>query len=119
MSKPQIRERVAGVAAASAATGAALCAVCCVLPLALPAVALASFGGVLAWLARGYTWVTGVALFASLGAWIWIWRQSVRARARPARSTLYLMTIATAFLALALLWPLVESHLVRALRGWT
>jgi hypothetical protein len=110
-------EKTAGLVAVTSATGAVVCAVCCVLPLALPAVVLASTGSVLAWLAGAHGWVTAMALIATAVTWIWIWRQSTRARARPARSTLYMMGIATAFLALALIWPLLEPHIVRALRG--
>ena len=98
-------------AAAAVATGAVACAACCVLPLAIPAVVLAGTGSVLAWL------VTGPALVVVAAAWVWIWRQSVRSRATPARSTLYMMGLATAVLALALLWPLVQPQIIRALAG--
>jgi hypothetical protein len=33
-----------------------------------------------------------------------------RSRARPARSTLYMVAVATALLALALLWPMIEPQ---------
>jgi hypothetical protein len=42
----------------------ASCGVCCVLPLALPAVALAGAGGILAWFAGAFAWVTAVAVAA-------------------------------------------------------
>jgi hypothetical protein len=107
--------KAAGVTAVTLASGAVACGACCVLPFALPAVALAGAGSVLALLAGAHAWVTGVALVAVAGAWIWIWRQSTRARARPAASTLYLMSIASVLSVVALLWPYIEPHIVRAL----
>jgi cytochrome bd-type quinol oxidase subunit 2 len=112
----QVTEKAARTAAVVSATGAVACGVCCVLPLALPAVALAGAGGILAWLAGAFVWMTAVAVVAVLGAWGWVWWESARSRARPAASTLYLMTFATTLLAVALLWPLIEPHLSIALR---
>jgi hypothetical protein len=107
--------KTAGVAAVTLASGAVACGACCVLPLALPAVALAAAGGTLALLAGAHAWVTGAAVVVVAAAWIWIWGQSVQARARPAAPTLYLMGIASALLVVALLWPYIEPHIVRAL----
>lgn len=107
--------KAAGVVAVTLATGAVACGACCVLPFAVPAIALAGAGSMLALLAGAHAWVTGVAAVAVAAAWIWIWWQSVWARARPAASTLYLMSIASALLAVALLWPYIEPHIVRAL----
>lgn len=115
--KPPAREKTARDAAVASTAGAVACGVCCVLPFALPPVALASTGSALAWLAGAHGWVTGVATVATGGAWGWIWRQSVRARVRPARSTLFMMGLATVFLTLALVWPIIEPHIVRALGG--
>jgi hypothetical protein len=36
-------------------------------------------------------------------------------RRSPAASTIYVMVAATALLAIAVLWPVIEAHLVRAL----
>jgi hypothetical protein len=108
--------RVAHVALACGA-GAAACAMGCVLPLALPAVVLASTGSMLAWIAGAHVWMTTIAVIAVAVAWIWIWRETVRSRARPARSTLYMMAVATFLLALALAWPLIEPKLLAVLRA--
>jgi hypothetical protein len=105
-----------GGARATCATGAAACAAGCVLPLALPAVALASTGTMLAWLAGAHAWMTALASIAVAAAWVRIWRESARSSARPARSTLYMMAVATFLLALALAWPLIEPKLLAVLR---
>jgi hypothetical protein len=64
--------KAAGVAAVTLASGAVACGACCVLPFAVPAVALAGAGSMLALLAGAHAWVTGVAAVAVAGAWIWI-----------------------------------------------
>jgi hypothetical protein len=102
-------------AIAVVATGALACGVCCVLPFALPAAALALGGGVLAWFASAYTWMTYVAGVAVTGGWIWVAAQSIRTRKKPARATIVSMLTATAILALALLWPTVEASIVTTL----
>jgi hypothetical protein len=109
-------EKAARTAAVVSAAGAVACGVCCVLPLALPAVVLAGAGGILAWFAGAFPWMTGVAVVAVAAAWGWVWWESARSRARPATSTLYLMALATVLLAVALLWPLIEPGLRMALR---
>lgn len=111
------RGRAPGDAAGTAAAAALACGVCCVVPFALPAVALASVGGVLAVFARVYWWAVGLAVVAVAAAWLWVGWQSVRARRRPARSTLRAMTVATLLLAAALSWPYVEPLVQRALRA--
>ncbi len=105
--------RGVSVAAAAIATGALACGAFCVVPFALPAVALTSAGGVLAWFAGIHAWLTVAALAAVAGGWTWVWRQSARTRCKPARSTLYTMGIATVVLALALGWPSIEPHVLR------
>ena len=85
------------------------------LPLALPAVVLASGGGILAWFAGAFTWMTRLAVVAVAAAWGWVSWESARARARPAPSTLYLMAVATVSLVVALLWPSIEPGLRRLL----
>lgn len=109
--------KVAGGAAALAAAGALACGVCCVLPFALPAAVLAVGGGALAWFAGMAPWVTGGAVIAVLGAWLWVGRQSLRTRCRPARATLATLLAASAMLVLALAWPVLEKALAAALRG--
>lgn len=110
--------KAAGWTAAALATGAVTCGACCVLPLALPGTVLAGAGNLLAWFAGAHMWVTGLAIAAVLGAWGWIAWQTQRTRCSPARSTLCVMVAATALLAIAVLWPVIERQLARALMGW-
>lgn len=95
--------KAASALAMTAATGAAVCAACCVLPFALPAAALAGLGSVLALLAGALAWVTALAVVAVAGAWTWVGWQSLRSRARPASSTLYVLGSATALTAVAMM----------------
>lgn len=104
-----------GATAAAVSTAAVACAACCVLPFALPAAALASFGGVLGWLAGAYRWVTLVAVMTVAAAWLWVAYQSYRSRAKPRSSTLLVMAGATTMLGLALLWPTLEASAVAIL----
>jgi hypothetical protein len=106
--------KAAGAFAITAATGAVVCAACCVLPFALPAVALAGLGSVLALFAGALAWVTALAVVTVAGAWTWIGWQSLRSRARPALSTLYMMGSATALTTVAVVWPRIELALIRA-----
>jgi hypothetical protein len=96
------------------ATGAVACGVCCVLPFAFPAVAAASTGSLLAWFAAAHSWTTALAGVIVAGAWLSIGIQGRRARKRPSRATLYTMALATAVLVLAMLWPRIEPHVIRA-----
>jgi hypothetical protein len=111
----QTGAKAASFTAATLATGAVACGPCCVLPFALPAAALASTGSVLAWLAGAHAWITGLALFSVLGAWAWIAWDTARSQRRLAQSTVYVMTAATLLTAVAVLWPLIERQIVRAL----
>ena len=107
-------ERAASVAALTTASGAVACGVCCVLPFAFPAVAAASTGSLLAWFAGAHDWATAVAAVIVAGAWISIGFQSHRTRQKPSHATLYTMALATAVLVLAVLWPRIEPHAIRA-----
>jgi len=109
--------KAAGATAATAAAGALACTACCVLPFALPAAVLASFGGVLAWVDHIHIWVTRFAIVAVVVAWGWIIGQSAKARRMPAATTLYVMLAATALAGTALAWPLLEKPIIRALKG--
>jgi hypothetical protein len=100
------------------ATGAVACGVCCVLPFAFPAVAVASTGSLIAWFAGAHTWATAVAAVIVAGAWVSIGFHSHRARKKPSRATLYTMALATAVLVLAVLWPRIEPHVIRAVTQW-
>ena len=107
--------RVVVATAAATATGALACAVCCVLPFALPAVALASAGGIIAWFAQAQSWMMDLALAAVAGGWLWVGWQSLRFKVKPAKSTLFAMSSASLLLALAFAWPLLEPSVVRLL----
>ena len=96
---------------------AVACGVCCLLPFALPAVALTTFGGVVATVARGYRWAVFVAVGAVVAGWAWVLWQSVRRRRAPARSTLRAMALATLLLLLALGWPPVERSIIAFLQS--
>lgn len=109
--------KAVGATAAAVSTAAAACAVCCVLPFALPAAALASFGGVIAWAAGAHRWVSVVALLAVIAAWLWVALGSYKSRARPAKTTLGVMLVATTMLGLALLWPRLEPSVIAFLLG--
>lgn len=90
---------------------------CCVLPIAIPAIALAGTGSAIAWLGGAQGWATMIAAFVVAAAWGWIGLQSILARAKPARATLYMMVIATVILMLGLLWPRIEPLIVTRLRA--
>jgi hypothetical protein len=102
------RSSGAAKAAVIAAGTAAACTSCCVLPFTLPAIVLANIGGILTALDHAHGWVTWLAIMAVATAWVWIARQSIRARARPAASTLMMMALATAIMILATSWPLLK-----------
>jgi hypothetical protein len=104
--------RIVAATAAATATGALVCAVCCVLPFALPAVAMAAAGGVIAWLVRAQGWMMDLALAAVASGWIWVGWLSLRHKAMPATSTLGAMGGATLLLALAAVWPMIEPIVV-------
>ena len=107
--------RVAGVIAATAGTAALACGVCCVLPIAIPAIALTSMGGVLAWFGSVHVWATWIAAAAVVAGWIWIVRLAAKSRARTAPATLWLMGIATLSLGVAVFWPFIEPALISVL----
>jgi hypothetical protein len=108
---------VAGTVAITAAAGAVACGACCVLPFALPAAAVAGFGGVLSLFAGALFWVTALAVMTVAAAWTWVGWQSFSSGTRPAPLTLYTMGGATALTAVALLWHRIESVLIHNLRG--
>jgi hypothetical protein len=96
------------------AAGAVACGICCVLPFAFPAVAAASTGSVLAWLAGAHKLGNGTGGRNCRRRVDFDWNQSRRARRSPSRATVYMMALATAVLLLAVLWPRLEPHLIRA-----
>jgi len=109
-------ERTASAAAATVAIGAVACGVCCVLPFALPAVVLASSGGVLAVFAKAFWGALYLATVMVAAAWLWVIVDMRRTRKRAARATLTMMAVATAALVAAALWPTVEPHVIAMLK---
>ena len=107
--------KAARAAAVATASGVVVCGVCCVLPIAIPAITLAGAGSVIAWLGGAQRWATMLAALVLLAAWGWVGMQSILAKAKPARATLYTMVIATVILMLGFLWsriePLIVTHL--------
>jgi len=114
---PDSGEGKAARVALACACGAAACGAACIAPLVLPAVVLAWTGVLFVWLASAHTLLTAVGSVAVVAAWLWIWRQQSSSGRRPSPTTLYLMTGAGFFLALALAWPLLEPPIARALGG--
>ena len=108
--------RVVGAVAAATSVTALACGGCCVLPLAIPAAMLGSFGAVIAWFADAYAWLTPIAIAAVVAGWLWVAVQSRRSGKRPARATLVVMLVATVMTALACLWPLFEETVEGLLR---
>lgn len=109
--------RAVGAVAATASAAALACGVCCVLPFALPAVLLGSIGGVLAWFANIYQWLTPIAVLAVVAGWAWIGYQSHATRRRPARRSLIVMAFATAMMIAALAWPTIEPIVIGFLKS--
>ncbi|HMS71842.1 MAG TPA: hypothetical protein PKB03_02300 [Baekduia sp.] len=109
--------RFASTAATTTAIGAIACGVCCVLPFALPAVVLAGTGGIIAWFGQAFWGALYSAGALVTIAWAWVAVSSIRSRRRPAPSTMRAMLVATVALGVALIWPTLEPHIPRALRG--
>lgn len=109
--------KAAGVAALTLSTGALACGACCVLPIALPAVALAGGGSLLAAMMGARPLFLALAVATVAAAWIWIAWTSYRTTMRPAVSSLALMLLATTVMAIALIWPAIERPIIHALRG--
>jgi hypothetical protein len=110
-------EKAARAAAVATASGVLVCGVCCVLPVAIPAITLAGAGSVLAWLGGAQGWANMIAAFVVAAAWGWVGLHSILAKAKPARTTLYMMVIATVILILGLLWPRIEPLIVTRLKA--
>jgi hypothetical protein len=109
--------KAAGAAAMTLSTGALACGACCVLPFTLPVTLLASTGSVLSSLVRMHWWMTALSVLAVMGAWGWIAWQGRRSGRKPATMTLVMMTASTVFMAVSLMWPLIEKPLIRAIRA--
>lgn len=108
--------KTAGAVAVTASTAALACGVCCVLPFAVPAALLGSIGGVLAWFADAYRWLTPIAVIAVAAGWAWIGMESWKTRRPPARLTVLVMMVATVMMGAAWTWPMYESSVITMLR---
>jgi hypothetical protein len=104
--------KAASAVAVTASTAALACGVCCVLPFAVPAAMLGSIGGVLAWFAGAYLWLTPIALAAVGAGWGWVGYESWRTRRSPARLTVLVMTFATFMMVAAWTWPMFEPTII-------
>jgi len=109
---PVQESKAAGAAMLTSATAVLTCGACCVIPLAFPAIAATMAGGLLAGLARAHTWMTGVAVGVVVLAWLWIWRQTVKHKARASNATLGLMGAASLVTLLAIAWSSIEVPLI-------
>lgn len=109
--------RASRAGAMTTASLAVACGVCCLLPFALPAVALTTFGGVVAAVAGAYRWALVVAIGAVVVGWSWVIWQSVRSHRAPARSTRRAMVLASLLLVTALAWPTLERAIIAWLRA--
>ena len=107
--------RAASAIAATAGTAALACGTCCVLPIAVPAIALTSAGGLLAWFGSVHAWATWIAAAAVVAGWLWVGRLAAKSRARTAPATLWLMGVATLALGAAVLWPHIEPAVISTL----
>ncbi len=99
--------RAAGAAVATAVVAAA-CTACCVLPFTLPAVVLASAGGLIAVLDHAHGLMTKLAIAVAICAWGWIVWRSTTTGLKIRRSVLAAMCAATILTATAALWPVIE-----------
>jgi hypothetical protein len=112
-------QKAAGGKAASAAVmtalAAAACTACCLLPFTLPAVILASAGGLIAMLDHAHGWVTRLAVLVVICAWLWIGWQVRKTRRSATRFTVVTMVLATVLTAAAASWPVFEPIAFNAL----
>lgn len=106
------RKSVIGLAPVSAAGAALACGACCIAPLVMPAIAVGSFGTALAWIGRAHFAMTVIAAVLVSGGWLIVYRDTLARRVRPARRTLWIMSMASMLLVAAIAWPRIESPLV-------
>ncbi|WP_434405477.1 hypothetical protein [Sphingobium sp. DN12] len=109
-----VAETSVGVAATITSSAAVLsCAACCVLPLALPAAALAGLGTTLSWFEGASPWLRILSVLIVAAAWIMVWRQGRNTGRRAARSTLMLLSISTVLTVISLVWePFIEAFII-------
>lgn len=112
---PEVRSAMPSVAAGAGALAVA-CGVCCVLPIAVPALALSSLGGIVAVVSRGYRWAMWFALAAIAVGWAWVALQHIRSGRRIHPTTRRGMLLATLVVVAAYAWPSFERMVVAALR---
>ncbi|UPK40452.1 hypothetical protein IVB18_26685 [Bradyrhizobium sp. 186] len=97
-------------AAVTTAVVAAACTACCVLPFTLPAVVLASAGGLIATLDHAHGLMTKLSV-----AWAWIVWRSRTTGLKIRASVLTAMCAATVLTATAALWPVIEPVVFHSL----
>ena len=107
---------IASFAGKTGAVAAVACGVCCLLPFALPAVAVTSFGAAVASFGSVYWWAAKLAVLLVVVGWGWVLWQSRRTGRRAAPATIRAMFVATGMLGVALSWPYVEPYLIEAVR---
>jgi len=108
---------VAGVGALFSA------AACCVLPLALAALGVGA-GGLAAFVPWHWPMTIAAAVAIAVGWWLYLKRRRACSRdasctiALPTRATLFMLSLATVFVALSALWPsYIETPLMNLLGG--
>jgi hypothetical protein len=106
--------KAAGTAVATAFVAAA-CTACCVLPFTLPAVVLASAGGLIALLDHAHGLMTKLSIAVVICAWGWIVWRSRRTGLKIRASVLVAMCAATVLTTTAALWPVIEPAIFHAL----
>lgn len=109
--------KAAGVTAMTLSTGALACGACCVLPFTLPATVLAGTGSILSTFVHMHWWVTILSILAVTSAWGWIAWQKRRTGRMPSSATVVMMATSTLFMAVAVMWPLIEKPIIRMLRA--
>ena len=114
---PGMMDKAAPRTALATSGGAMACAACCVLPVAFPAIALAGGSAVLVWIDAATKVMFIAALLSVIGAWGWVIYRARSTGKRTARTTLLMMQIATAVLALGLAFPVYEPFLIKLIKG--
>lgn len=110
-------DKAAPRAALLSSGGALACAACCVLPIAFPAIALAFGGALLTWIGVATKVTFVIALASVVGSWTWVAYRAWASGKRTPRTTLLMMSAATAVLLAGLAFPLYEPLIVSAIGG--
>ncbi len=114
---PGMMDKAAPRAALATSGSAMACVACCVLPVAFPAIALAGGGAMLVWIDAATKMMFVAALLSVIGAWGWVIYRARSTGKRTAKTTLLMMQIATAVLALGLAFPVYEPFIIKLIKG--